>query len=151
MFTYKERSYNIKFFFSSSPNLTSATLLFLRAGIGIAYLLHGYPKITGGVPVWDRLGHQMELIGINFSFVFWGFLAALSEFIGAIFLIMGFFTRLTTVLLAGTMIVASIATLHANGDYTAFSHPAKMVIVFVALAITGAGKFSLDQIIHQKL
>ncbi len=31
-------------------------LLFLRAGIGTMMVLHGWPKLAGGIQQWEKLG-----------------------------------------------------------------------------------------------
>ncbi|MGH9813005.1 MAG: DoxX family protein, partial [Candidatus Acidiferrales bacterium] len=76
-------------------------LLFLRLGIGLMFVLvHGWPKISGGVQIWERLGLN---VGLTVVPAFWGFLAAASEFIGGLCLITGFLFRPACALLAATM------------------------------------------------
>ena len=39
-----------------SARLRDVGLLILRVGLGIAFLVHGWPKITGGPKFWTGLG-----------------------------------------------------------------------------------------------
>jgi len=41
-------------------------ILIFRIGIGIAFMVHGYPKITGGVEKWTVLGEAVSHLGIHF-------------------------------------------------------------------------------------
>ena len=123
-----------------------AGLLFLRIGLGAAFIMHGLPKLTGGPKLWASLGKSMGELGIDFLPAFWGFMAASTEGIGGIFLILGFCYRPVCLLLAFTMAVATVtvaAGKTANfGDY---SHPLELAVVFFNLAFIGPGKFSIDK------
>ena len=66
-------------------------LLIIRIGIGISFMIHGYPKLVGGVETWKELGEVMQMVGINFVPAFWGFMAAFAEFFGGLFLMLGLF------------------------------------------------------------
>lgn len=70
-------------------------LLLLRVGVGLMFVtIHGFPKITGGMQNWTVLGKTFNrIIGISFIPVFWGFMAAIAEFGGGIFLIIGILFR----------------------------------------------------------
>lgn len=119
-------------------------LLIVRAGLGIMFFLHGLPKITGGPETWAYLGQSMSNIGINFGFTFWGFLAAVSEGIGGLFLIFGLLTRVAATGMFFTMFMATIMHL-SNGDgLMGASHAIEAGVVFAALIIAGAGKYSVD-------
>jgi len=83
----------------------------------------------------------MQLININFAPVLWGFMASFAEFFGAVFLILGLFTRISSFLLAFTMFIA-VMTSVAKSDFNAY--PFEMMIVFIAIMIIGPGKFSID-------
>ncbi len=123
-----------------------AGLLFLRIGLGAAFIIHGLPKLTGGPKLWASLGKNMSELGIDFLPAFWGFMAAATEGIGGIFLILGFCYRPVCLLLTFTMIVATLTLASAkNADFTTYSHPLKMAVVFVSLAFIGPGKFSIDK------
>ncbi len=123
-----------------------AGLLFLRVGLGAAFIMHGLPKLTEGPKLWSVLGKSMGELGIHFFPAFWGFIAAATEGIGGIFLILGFCYRPVCLLLAFTMVVATLTLASGkSADFTAYSHPLKMAVVFFSLAFVGPGKFSIDK------
>ena len=123
-----------------------AGLLFLRVGIGAAYIMHGLPKLTDGPKVWATLGKSMGVLGIHFLPTFWGFMAAATEGIGGILLVLGFCFRPVSLLMAFTMVVATLTMASGkNADFNAYSHPLKMAIVFISLAFIGPGKLSIDK------
>ena len=90
-------------------------LLFLRIGIGVMFIMHGYPKIIGGPDKWEKLGGAMSHIGIDFAPVFWGFMAAFAEFGGGILLLLGLMFQPACLMLAFTMLVATMMHL-GKGD-----------------------------------
>lgn len=125
-------------------------LLILRIGIGFQMLLHGWPKLTGGPERWEKLGKNMELIGLDFAPEFWGFMAMFAEFGGGLLLLLGWLTRPATLLLAITMLVASIRHWSEEGaTFLDASHSLELMMVFIAIYITGPGKYSLDQKLHR--
>ena len=82
-------------------------LLILRVGIGIMFILHGYPKMMGGMEKWIGLGsYGMGSVGIDFFPAFWGFMAAFSEFFGGLMILFGIYIRYFSILLFITMLVA---------------------------------------------
>ena len=119
-------------------------LLILRVGIGVMIMVHGYPKLVGGIEKWNWLGHQMSYLGINFLPVFWGFMAAVTEFFGGLCLILGFFHRVASLLLAFTMLVATLFHLGKGDGLAGSSHSIELGIVFISLILIGPGKLSLD-------
>lgn len=127
---------------NASSKFHSLGLLIIRVGVGLSFIIfHGYGKIMGGPERWERLGNTMSQFGIDFLPTFWGFMAAFSEFFGAALLILGLFTRPAALLLAFTMFVALMKHAAAGEGY---SHALEVGVVFLALAIAGAGKYSLD-------
>jgi putative oxidoreductase len=120
-------------------------LLVLRFGIGVMFMLHGLPKITGGPDRWAKLGAKMSLIGIDSFPHIWGFLAAVSEFAGGFLLILGFFFRPALVMLFFTMVVAVWSHVDAGDAFTKWSHAAELGILFFALIFIGPGRYSLDE------
>ena len=120
-------------------------LLVLRIGIGLMFMVHGAPKLFGGVEKWGQLGAAMATLGIEFTPTFWGFMAAISEFFGGICLILGIVFRPACILLTITMLVAAISHLSRGDGLGGASHAIELGIVFLSLILIGAGKYSLDE------
>ncbi len=119
-------------------------LLLARVGLGVMFMLHGWPKITGGPEKWEKLGGAMSTFGIDFAPVFWGFMAAFAEFGGGLLLAVGFMSRGALALLVITMIVATLKHVAGGDAFGKWSHAAEAAIMFTALFLTGPGRFSLD-------
>jgi putative oxidoreductase len=138
----------MKNFFTKHAN---AGLLILRVGIGIAFIFtHGYAKITGGPELWEKIGGSMANVGITFVPVFWGFMAALSEFGGGILILLGLFTRPAAAFMAFTMLMAAIQHLSKLDPWARVIYPTEMFSVFMALLFIGAGRYSLDHLISKR-
>lgn len=126
-------------------------LLILRIGIGLSMaLFHGFGKISGGVEAWGRIGSNMSLFGITFWPVFFGFMAAFAEFVGSILIVLGLGFRTSCFLLACTMIVAAYVHLSlppesAKAGWKGASHALEFLTVYIALFLTGPGKYALDE------
>jgi putative oxidoreductase len=120
-------------------------LLIIRIGLGTQFMVvHGFPKLFAGPEKWTQLGGAIGVFGIDFAPAFWGFMAAFAEGIGGLMLIIGLLTRPFSILLTITMTVA--AAMHLNaGD--AAGWPIEVGIVFLGLAFTGPGKYSLKNLI----
>ena len=97
---------------------------------------------------WEWLGKAaMSTIGIEFGFIYFGFLAALSEAVLAWFIFFGFLTRLSSLFLISTMFFASAYHL-ANGE-TAESALIYLTI-YLVIFILGPGRYSVDGKIFSK-
>lgn len=124
--------------------LVDLGLLVLRVGIGIIFIFHGYPKLLGGIETWTQVGSAMSMIGINFAPAFWGFMAAFAETIGGVFIILGLLHRPVALMLTFTMIVAVVMHVTGGDPFGIYSNALKALVIFVALVITGPGKYSID-------
>lgn len=135
--------------FSTAPIQRDLGLLVLRLGIGLSMLLfHGWGKITGGPERWKGIGAHMANLGLDFAPTFWGFMAAFSESICSVLIIFGLFFRPAAALLAITMFVAMTRHLGlpegADGaGWKGASHALEFFTVFVALLLTGPGRYFL--------
>jgi putative oxidoreductase len=127
-------------------------LLVLRVGIGVSVLAaHGYDKIAGGPDTWAAVGASMKHLGITFWPTFWGFMAALAEFGASILLVLGVLFRPAAVMLAFNMFVAMLhhLSLPADAPFSGFSgasHAFELFTVYIALILTGPGKYAFSLI-----
>lgn len=125
-------------------------LLILRLGLGSMFIVHGAPKMFGGPETWERVGMATASLGVNFAPALWGFMAAFSEFVGGILLILGLFFRPACMLLVLTMVVATSMHLDRGDGLRGASHAIEAGIVFLSLILIGPGKYSLDELFHLK-
>ncbi len=125
-------------------------LLILRVGIGIMFMIHGLPKLTGGPEKWIMLGGTMKSFGIGFAPMAWGLMAAFSEFAGGLLLALGFFTRPACFALLATMTVAASMHISKGDPFVVYSHAMEAGILFLSLIFIGPGKYSLDDQIRCK-
>ena len=90
-------------------------LLFLRAGIGTMMVLHGWPKLAGGIQHWEKLGKATSHIGISFFPGFLGFSSAMVETVGGVLILLGFCFRPVTILMTLNFIVATVLLYKTTG------------------------------------
>lgn len=122
-------------------------LLLLRVFFG-AYMAfgHGLGKMTGGPEKWAQLGGVMDMIGLGFLPTFWGFMAALAEFVGALLVAIGVLTRPAALLLTINMAVAAAA--HLTGIIDGSAEMALLYgVVFLSFVFVGPGKYSVDELL----
>lgn len=117
-------------------------LLVLRVGIGISFVfVYGWAKMSGGPGTWADVGQNMALFGVTVWPTFWGFLAAATEFVGGLCLMLGLLFRPVLGLLLSVMTVAFASHIAAGeGPW----HATEMATVFVVLLLTGPGRYSVD-------
>ena len=117
-------------------------LFFLRFGLGIMFIMHGWPKMMGGPEQWAGLGMAMNNLGIGFAPAFWGFMAAFAELAGGVCLITGFMFQPACGLLFINMLVAAVFHLKNGDGIMGASHAIELGIVFLSLIFMGTGKYS---------
>lgn len=125
---------------------TDVAVAVLRATIGAIFLAHGAQKLfvfgfAGVTGAFAQMGAPLPAIT--------GPATALVEFFGGLALIAGLLTRLSAFGLAITMLGA-ISIVHiGNGFFspTGFEFPLALLGATIALAINGAGRYSLDALI----
>jgi len=122
-------------------------LIILRLGIGASMLIfHGYGKIMGGRAVWEKLGASMNIVGIDFLPVFWGFMAAFSESVCSALIILGILFRPAALLLAFTMFIAVVKHLTmlpgtSGAGWSGASHAIELFVVYLGLFFLGPGRY----------
>ncbi len=126
---------------------TSAAPLALRLALGSVFFAHGAQKLFGW---WG--GHGFEntakffesQLGLSPGHLH-AALAGGGEFFGGIFLLLGLFTRFAAAQAAVIMGVA-IWTAHRSSFFapSGMEYPLTLLLVAVALALTGGGALSID-------
>ena len=119
-------------------------LLVLRIVISSMMLTHGGPKflrlLDGNMKFGDPIG-----IGSEVSFL----LVVFAEFFCSIFIILGLGTRLASIPLLITMLVALLIA-HEADPILDHVNVLGYIVTYVILFFTGSGKHSLDYKIFQK-
>jgi putative oxidoreductase len=131
--------------FASLSKYSHIGLLILRGGVGAMFLTHGVPKLAKGPQGWETLGRTMGNLGIEFAPTFWGLMAGLTETIGGLSLLLGFWMRALCVPLAFTMAVATVHHLSRGDGLGKASHAIEACFLFVALLFVGPGRYSIDK------
>jgi len=132
-------------FLANSDKYRDEGLLLLRVGIGLMFVFHGWPKISGGPEVWLKLGGAMKFIGVTFAPTFWGFMAAAAEFGGGLALVLGLLVRPVAAMMAFNMLVAVVLKFSTGAGLGGASQAIEVGIVFLSLMLMGPGKYSLDE------
>lgn len=132
--------------------------LVLRIVAGAIFIPHGWSKVAGeGGPAAFAAD-----VAANYNIPpFLGYIAAYAELVGAALLIVGLFTRLDALLLAGTMFVAAFVVQLPDAMFEvpadairsfvalrAIETPLALFAISAALLLTGAGRFSLDHLLR---
>ena len=114
-------------------------LLILRVGVGAMMLVHGLPKLqmllAGGEIQFPGVMGLSPALSLG--------LAVFAEFLCSILLIVGLGTRLATIPLIITMMVA-VFLIHGNDPFANQELGLHYLLSYVALLILGGGKFSVD-------
>lgn len=121
-------------------------LLLLRLGLGFMFVVvHGGPKLLAGPEHWSHVGSAMGSLGMHALPAFWGFLAAVSECLGGLCLMLGVFLRPAAFFMAMTMVVAATMHLTQGDGIQVASHAIEDGVVFFSLILIGSGRYRLDR------
>ena len=127
---------------------TPVAQLVTRVVFGQAFLLTGLGKLQN----LDRIVGSFESLGIPFANVQAPFVATV-EFVGGILLVLGLGTRVASLLLCGTMVVA-VLTAHlgvfAFDASFADIAPLPFLVAVLWLLAKGAGALSVDHVLAQR-
>ena len=121
-------------------------LTLIRVIVGIVFLAHGSQKLfswgIGGVAAgMGQIGLPLPLISAT--------LVTFTEFFGGLALILGLGTRLAAAPLAFAMLVATTMAHGAGGFFlpTGFEYALTLLVLNLAIVLTGPGAFALDNVI----
>ena len=136
-------------FASASNRQINIALTLLRVVVGAIFIAHGAQKlfvfgfagVAGGFA-----GMGVPMAGILGPFV------ALVEFLGGIALVVGLLTRLASLGIASTMVVAILLVHLKQGFFNpgGVEFPLSLLASTIALVLTGPGRWSLDALIGRK-
>lgn len=111
-----------------------------RIGLAAIFLLAGINKVQ----YFEGNAQYMASVGLP-EFLLYG--AIIFEIVAALFIIVGFKTRLTSIAIAGFSVFTALVFHNKLGDQIQFIMFFKNIAIaggFLILAANGAGKFSLD-------
>ncbi|MFY8274554.1 DoxX family protein [Pseudoalteromonas sp. SSDWG2] len=132
---------NLTNLISSNDTLSNISTLLARFGLSALFVLTGLSKIE----YYDATVQYMASVGVPGMLLP---LVILLEVVGGIMIIAGLFTRLTALAFAGFSVVSALLFHFQLDDQTQFLMFYKNIAIaggFLALAASGAGKFSADQ------
>lgn len=136
------------FFFSTleDSQLADLGLAILRIGFGLSLAFgHG----LGKVPVSEGFIAGTAKMGFPMPALF-AWAAALSEFVGGIFVALGFATKPSSVFITITMFVAAFIR-HAEDPFGRKEKAIIFGLVAIYFIFKGAGKYSLDNLIYNRM
>lgn len=117
-------------------------LLFYRIVFGLSMMAHGYFKFAGGEQMLTGVGSMLGVFGITGGYYMLGVMAASAELIGGLLVILGLATRLGTLMIVGTLFVATV--LELGHGFFKWDYPSQMMFGAIMLFIAGSGRFSFD-------
>ena len=130
-----------------SEYFSSLSLFLARVAVGYGFYepsMQKWMNINGVATWFASMGIPMPLLN--------AYMAATTEIVGVIFLILGLFTRFISIPLIVIMIVA-IITVHLGNGFSAgangFEIPLYYLLFLLLFASYGAGKFSLDNLLFK--
>lgn len=124
---------------------TNLALLVARVGIAVLMLTHGLPKmgmLFSGAPVAfpSVMGMSAELsLGLT----------VFAEVVCSVLILAGLATRLATIPLIVTMLVAALF-IHAADPFARQEPALQYLLVYIVLLLGGSGKYSLDYLLLGK-
>jgi putative oxidoreductase len=126
-----------------------AGILLLRLVLGVAMVSYGYEKVIPaggfhGSNPWSALEHSAHFVATLGLPPWLGYVSALTEFVGGLFLIAGLLTRLTASLVLINMLVA-IFLVTAHRGYHSSEYPIALAAIALLLVFTGSGSAALDR------
>ena len=126
----------------------------LRVGAGVVFAAHGAQKLFGwfGGYGLEGTGAWMDSIGLSPGYLM-ALMAGGAEFVGGLMLILGALVRPSAAVLAVTMLVAIFTVHFENGLFISnngYEFALALFVISAALAIRGAGDYSIDQMISKR-
>ena len=133
--------------YSQQPAATRWAHVLMRIFAGAILCQHGAQKVFGALGGVDGAGHAAKA-GLRLSFI-----AGPIELIGGALIVIGLFTPIIAFILSGEMAVIYFLVHIERSFWPIVNHgeiPVVLCFVFLYLAATGAGVFSLDYLRMRK-
>ena len=137
----------MKKFFSINHDQAAIDIAILigRVAIAALMLVHGLPKLATAFS-----GQEIKFPGVfgmnpGFSLA----LAVFAEVICSVFILVGFGTRLATIPLIITMLIA-VFYIHAGDPFAKQEMGLHYLMAYILLLIAGSGKYSVDSLLQHK-
>ncbi|HTH52905.1 MAG TPA: DoxX family protein [Edaphobacter sp.] len=135
--------------FRSLDNLQPWGAFFLRLVLGAAMIYHGWDKVIphGGFhggntfSALERHSHFVASLGMPYWL---GIVSALTEFLGGVLILLGFFTRFAAFLISINMLVA-IVTVNRHHGYAGSEYSLALMVISLMILFYGAGVCALDR------
>lgn len=130
--------------------------LLLRLSLGLIMFPHGAQKLVGwfgGYGFKNTMDYFIHTMKLSWPIAF---LIIMIEFFAPVFLVFGFATKLSAILLAVIMVGAIITTNYQHGFFMnwfgnqngeGFEYHLLVIAICLALLFSGSGKFSIDALI----
>ncbi len=138
----------VSFTMHHSPALQQLGFTLIRIGFGTILLIFGYNKLMSGTENLTQIGSAMGFFGITWGYLFWGYLAALTELCGGMAFMLGFGTRIMSLPLMVLLIVALKFHLQNNDPFMKWSFPALCLCIVIGYCIAGSGLYSVDHLLQ---
>ena len=126
-------------------------LLIIRVSVGLIFIYAGYNKFLAGENTLNAIGANIKYLGLdvgtnNISTLFFGVLAAATETIGGLILVIGFFFRISSLMLFVTMLVATLLMMDKSvPELGEFGFPMILGLVSIGLLFTGPGRYAVQK------
>lgn len=127
---------------SLAQNFPDWGALFLRLALGTVFIAHGWEKL--GTPIGTPAGFNIDSWGWPQP-AFWAWVVALVESFGGLLVLVGLLTRIAAFLIAIVMGVVIYQIRLAEGFVGGFDFELTLLLVAVALMLTGGGRLSIDR------
>jgi putative oxidoreductase len=139
----------MKLFATASNRQVNIALTLLRVVVGAIFIAHGGQKLF--VFGFDGVAGGFAGMGVPMAGIL-GPLVAFVEFLGGIALVVGLLTRLASLGIASTMVVAILLVHVKQGFFNpgGIEFPLSLLGSSIVLVLTGAGSWSLDALIGRK-
>jgi putative oxidoreductase len=123
-------------------------LFMLRLLFGGLFIYHGFLKVVMGLhgPGLEGFAQSLQSIGF-YPGLFWAWVVTIVEFVGGIFVFVGFATRLAALAITIEMIVAGLKVNLARGflwTRGGLEVPLIFAVLGIIIVLTGPGSPSVD-------